>query len=98
MSQAADLLEHIDTVSERLAQASGVVASLMNTYDARNGMHTLPAEHLQNTLWALDALLDQARDACSAFQGLGDTVEGEFVVQPTPLNGRRLKLVERGPA
>lgn len=52
-----------DTVSHRLAQISGVLIAIANTYDDEEEGYDLPPQHLRNALWAVSELHRQAEAA-----------------------------------
>lgn len=60
---ALDRTDQLDVLLARLDQISGTLIALRNTYDDKEGEYMVPAEHMENALWAVQELLDQAQDA-----------------------------------
>ncbi|ATE61942.1 hypothetical protein [Thauera sinica] len=63
------LTDHFDDVAMRLCQARAVLRSLTeNCQQDEEGIHfgdVMSFEEVSNTLWAIDALLGQAKDFCN---------------------------------
>jgi hypothetical protein len=66
------LTDHLNNVSMRIAQARGVVRSLMENVqrdEEAEGLacfgESMGVTEVANTFWAIDALLDQAENFCA---------------------------------
>ena len=52
-----------EVVAARLEQVEGVLLAIVNTYDDTEGEFMLPGKHMNNALWAVQELVEQARQA-----------------------------------
>lgn len=57
--------QSVDTLIFRLAQISGTLSAVRNTYDDAARQYMLAPEHMEHALWAMDELLEQARVAAN---------------------------------